>query len=141
MGRSRKNQQGIALLLALLATVVILGAVTAVVMRVHTAKRMTDNAEVEMRLDEVCKAGVEMGLEQIWHQYVIGNGNTTGNLASYKVFIEGIVANGDDVDENGLPDAEFAVTQTRDSPFPTRWVQAGLASPTSPSRVWTICRE
>jgi hypothetical protein len=106
MTRSRKNQQGIALLLAMLAALVILGAITVVVYRVHTAKRMTDEHVFQAQLDEACHAGIDMGVERIWNQYVTGNGNTTGNLASYVVFISAFVPNNEDLNGNGEQDEE-----------------------------------
>jgi hypothetical protein len=97
-----------ALVLVVLATVVVLGAVTVVVARVQSAKMRTDAAVDQARLDEVCKAGIDLGIEQIWHQYVIGQGNTTGNLASYIVFINDRLPNNEDLNRNGEQDsAEF----------------------------------
>ncbi|MCC6698279.1 MAG: hypothetical protein IT365_21830, partial [Candidatus Hydrogenedentes bacterium] len=108
MADRRRNQEGMALVLVVLAVIVILGAVTVVVARVQTAKIRTDEAIQQARLDEVCKAGVDLGIERIWNQYVIGNGNTTGNLASYFVFINGFVPNNEDVNGNGTQDgSEF----------------------------------
>lgn len=108
MKHRRRHQEGMALVLVVLATVVILGAVTVVVARVQSAKMRTDEAVDQARLDEVCKAGIDLGIEQIWHQYVIGQGNTTGNLASYMVFINGLLPNNEDLNGNGERDgAEF----------------------------------
>lgn len=104
MGHKRKHQEGMALVLVVLAMIVVLGAVTVVVARVQTAKLRTDAAVDQARLDEVCKAGIDLGIEQIWHQYVIGQGNTTGNLASYMVFINNVVPNNEDLNGNGEED-------------------------------------
>ena len=93
-----------ALIAVVLAVIVILGAVTVVFNRVNTAKMRTDSAVDATRLDEALKAGVDIAVERIWHQYLIGNGNTTGNLASYRVFVDGLVANNEDLNGNGSQD-------------------------------------
>jgi len=97
-----------AILWALLAVLVILAAVTAVVLRVEAAKRFADDAVQQVALDEACKAGVDFAIEQVWHQYVVGNGNTTGNTASYRLFIDDLVSNNEDLNGNGFRDAEEA---------------------------------
>ena len=106
MSHRKQNEEGLALLLALITVIVVLGAVMVVTYRVHTAKRMTDEAVLSARVDEVCKAGVDVAVEQLWHQYIITNGNTTGNLASYRVFINNLVPNNEDINGNGTQDAE-----------------------------------
>jgi hypothetical protein len=95
-----------ALVLVILAVIVILGAITVVVNRVQTAKLRTDHAVTQTRLDEVCKAGVDLAVERLWNQYVTGNGNTTGNLASYLVFLDGFIPNNEDVNGNGTQDGD-----------------------------------
>lgn len=104
MTSRRSNQEGTALLLAVLTTLVILGAIAAVVSRVHSVKQVSDSSIRVTQLDEVCKAGIDIGIQQIWNQYVEGNGNTTGNLASYRVFIDNLVGNNEDLDGNGRQD-------------------------------------
>ncbi len=104
MGMKRRHQEGMALVLVVLAMIVVLGAITVVVARVQTAKMRTDAAVDQARLDEVCKAGVDLAIEQVWHQYIIGQGNTTGNLASYVVFINGVLPNNEDLNGNGEED-------------------------------------
>ena len=104
----RTSQDGMAILWALLAVLVILAAVTAVVLRVEAAKRFADDAVQQVALDEACKAGVDFAIEQVWHQYVVGNGNTTGNTASYRLFIDDLVSNNEDLNGNGFRDAEEA---------------------------------
>lgn len=98
---NRRREEGMALLLVVLAIIVILGAVTVIFERVHTAKLRTDEAVTSARLDEAVKAGVDIAIEQVWNQYVIGNGNTTGNLASYLLFADGLVPNNEDSDGSG----------------------------------------
>lgn len=102
--RRRRNESGMALLVAVLATIVILGAVGVVVHRVHSVKVHTDQTMAQIRLSEVCQAGVDLAIESLWNQYLQGNGNTTGNLASYRVFISDRVPNNEDLNRNGIQD-------------------------------------
>ncbi len=106
MRATRNREEGMALVLVILAVIVILGAITVVVNRVQTAKLRTDHAVTQTRLDEVCKAGVDLAVERLWNQYVTGNGNTTGNLASYLVFLDGFIPNNEDVNGNGTQDGD-----------------------------------
>jgi len=95
-----------ALLLAAFAVIVVAAAVTLVMGSVYNAKKSTDHAVDMVRLEEACKAGVDIGIEQIWNDYREGLGNTTGNLASYHVFIGAIVPNNEDINGNGIQDPE-----------------------------------
>jgi len=95
-----------ALLLAFVAIMVILGAVTVVSVRMQMAKRSTDAAVDGVLLDELCKAGIDYAVERLWHQYVVTNGNTTGNLSSYRYYLDEILAipNNEDLNHNGYQD-------------------------------------
>ena len=104
MKRKRANQDGVALMLALFALLLILGAVAVIVHRVHSSKRFTDSAVLQAELDEACKAGIDYAVEQVWHQYVENRGNTTGNLASYRVHIDDYALTNEDVNRNGEED-------------------------------------
>ena len=88
-----KRQEGMALLLALMSVIMIAGAVVVVMISIQNSSKFTERANNDVVLDEACKAAIDIGVERVWHQYVVGNGNTTGNLASYKVFINNVVAN------------------------------------------------
>lgn len=94
MKRKTDSQRGMALVLALIAMVLILGAVLLVSQQATRAAVQTEILMSQMDLEEACKAGIDTGIERLWNQYVIGNGNTTGNLASYKVFVDDVVAEG-----------------------------------------------
>jgi hypothetical protein len=104
MKHVRKSEEGMALVLAIFAIIVILGAVTVVVQRVHSEKRMADFAVNRAVLDEACKAGIDVAIERIWNQYLETNGNTTGNLASYRVFINDLTPTNEDLNFNGVQD-------------------------------------
>ncbi|MCP4642519.1 MAG: hypothetical protein GY851_18890 [bacterium] len=104
MRRNRSHQEGVALMIALFALMLILGAVAVVVHRAHVTKRHTDSAILQTELDEACKAGIDVAIERVWNQYVTGNGNTTGNLASYRVFIDDLVDTNEDTNGSGGQD-------------------------------------
>lgn len=104
MKQRKQGQEGMALMLAILAALVILGAVAVVANRVQTAKIRTDESINQARLDEALKAGVDFAIERIWNQYITGNGNTTGNLASYFLFADSFVNNNEDLNGNGTMD-------------------------------------
>ena len=99
-----KAQDGMALLVALIAIIMILAAVALVMGSVFNAKRGTDRSVNQAQLEELCKAGIDIGIERIWHQYLVSNGNTTGNLASYRVFIDDLLPCDEDADGDGIPD-------------------------------------
>ena len=105
MSTSRRHEEGMALLLALFAIIVIAAAVALVMGSVYNAKRSTDHSVHMVQLEEACKAGVNIGIEQVWNAYRVGLGNTTGNLASYRVFIDNVVPNNEDINGNGIQDA------------------------------------
>ncbi|MCC6155551.1 MAG: hypothetical protein IT367_17410 [Candidatus Hydrogenedentes bacterium] len=104
MKQRQKHEEGMALVLVVLAIIVILGAVTVVFNRVQTAKLRTDEVVTSTRLDEAVKAGVDLAIERVWNQYLENNGNTTGNLASYLVFADNLVDNNEDLNGNGDQD-------------------------------------
>ncbi|NLV42623.1 MAG: hypothetical protein GXY15_15540 [Candidatus Hydrogenedentes bacterium] len=92
--KNNGSQRGMALVLALIAMVLILGAVLLVSQQATRAAAQTEMLMSQMDLEEACKAGIDTGIERLWNQYVTGNGNTTGNLASYKVFVDEVVEEG-----------------------------------------------
>lgn len=94
MNRKTKPQAGMAMIVALIAIVVIVGALV-VTTQIMVSNRNNTTAVAEQRLlADACKSGIDFAVEQIWNQYIIGNGNTTGNLASYKYFIDDLVTAG-----------------------------------------------
>ncbi|MBI2435619.1 MAG: hypothetical protein HYV26_22420 [Candidatus Hydrogenedentes bacterium] len=108
MSRSRlRNQQGMALIFAMMAIIVILGSMGVVMLRVHAAKKETDHAYNTIVLEEAAQAGIDLGVVRLWNDYLAGNGNTTGNVASYKQFLDSDLAVpvNEDLNFNGAKDA------------------------------------
>ncbi|MBN2307379.1 MAG: hypothetical protein JXR94_00310 [Candidatus Hydrogenedentes bacterium] len=101
-----KKEAGLALLFALLAILLILAGVAFVVYRAQSAKRFTDVAVYMADAEEACRAGIDYAIEQVWHTYVVGQGNTTGNLASYRQFLDAFVLPNEDVNGNGERDGD-----------------------------------
>lgn len=115
--KRRRNQDGIALVFAMLAIIVILGSMGLVMAGVQRAKNETDHAYNTVLLEEAAQAGIDLAVEQLWNDYKVSSGNTTGNVASYKYYLnntaslpinEDLNFNGTkDVGEEGNGDATF----------------------------------
>ena len=86
-----QNKQGMALILVLLSTIIILGAVFVVSQTVLSSKSQTDLTTQMHLAEEAAKSGIDLAVEHLWNQYVVGRGNTTGNLASYRSFLDDVV--------------------------------------------------
>lgn len=102
----RQKQEGVALILVVIAVIVILGAIGVIVERVHSSKRVTDAAIGRTALDEVCKAGIDIGIERLWQQYLIDEGGAAGNMTSYNDFLDDFVPNNEDLNGNGTQDGD-----------------------------------
>ena len=89
--KNRKSERGMALVLALIMLIVVLGAVILVSRQAISAKTQTDMASSQFQLEEACKAGIDHAIQRVWNQYVAGNSDVAGNYASYRTFINGIV--------------------------------------------------
>ncbi|NLV45179.1 MAG: hypothetical protein GXY07_11845 [Candidatus Hydrogenedentes bacterium] len=89
---------GMALVLALVCILVVLGAVM-VVGRMLVSSHANTNLVTGMRLaEEAAKSGIDVAVEQLWNQYVLDNSNTVGNLGSYKRYINDVVQRNQSVD-------------------------------------------
>ena len=100
------NNEGIALVFAMLAIIAILASMGLVMNGVQRAKNETDHAYNNVLLEEAAQAGIDMAVEQLWNDYRASSGNTTGNVASYKFFLNnslGVPIN-EDLNFNGVKD-------------------------------------
>jgi len=104
MNDSRRNREGMALLLALFAAVTMAGAIAIVMHSLNNAKRSTDAAVNEVLLEEACKAGIDVAVQQVWGEYLEGNANEADNLASYRAFLDNIIRTNEDLNGNGTRD-------------------------------------
>ncbi len=102
----RTNQDGIALVFAMLAIIVILGSMGLVMTGVQRAKKETDHAYNNVLLEEAAQAGVDFAVEQLWNDYKVSSGNTTGNVASYKFYLNNTseIPINEDLNFNGTKD-------------------------------------
>lgn len=101
-----KNQEGIALVFAMLAIIVILGSMGLVMTGVQRARNETNHAYNSVVLEEAAQAGIELAIQDLWNQYKVSSGNTTGNVASYRYFLTntlGVPIN-EDLNFNGVRD-------------------------------------
>ena len=102
----RRDNEGIALVFAMLAIIAILGSMGLVMNGVQRAKNETDRAYDTVILEEAAQAGIDMAVEQLWNDYVESSGNTTGNVASYRYFLNNTleVPINEDLNFNGVKD-------------------------------------
>ena len=92
MTKRTQRNRGMALVLALVCSVVVLGAIM-VVGRMVVSSHFNTDLVTGMRLaEEVAKSGVDVAVERVWNQYLLDNGGVSGNLRSYKNFITELVA-------------------------------------------------
>lgn len=101
-----RNNEGIALVFAMLAIIAILGSMGLVMNGVQRAKNETDRAYGSVILEEAAQAGVDLAIERLWNEYKISAGNTTGNVASYRYFLNNTLAIpiNEDLNFNGVKD-------------------------------------
>ncbi len=92
------------MLLVLFASLIILGALTVVVERLHAAKRGSDIAVNQLMLDESLKGAIDTAVSQVWHSYLVAQDvDSPAELAdmgadtmtAYRDFIDGLVDDGD----------------------------------------------
>jgi hypothetical protein len=104
--KKRKNQDGIALVFAMLAIIVILGSMGLVMTGVQRAKKETDHAYNTVVVEEAAQAGIDLAVERLWNDYIISSGNTTGNVASYKYYLNNTaeIPINEDLNFNGVKD-------------------------------------
>jgi len=106
MNKRLEQSAGMALIAVMVAIIVILGALGLMMTRVQVSKQQTDLAYNQAVAEEAARAGVELAVEKLWSDYVVSNGNTTGNWASYRYFLNntlGIPIN-EDLNFNGQQD-------------------------------------
>lgn len=106
MAHSKRGREGMAMIFAMLAMLVILGAVGVVAMSVTSSRIETQFAYDDTLLEETAKAGVDLIVQQLWNEYRTGLGNTTNNVANYQFYLSntlGIPIN-EDLNGNGIMD-------------------------------------
>ena len=103
---TRRNQDGIALVFAMLAIIVILGSMGLVMTGVQRAKNETEHAYNSVVLEEAAQAGIDLAVDQLWNDYKVSSGNTTGNVASYKYYLSNAadIPINEDLNFNGTKD-------------------------------------
>ncbi len=102
----RGSEDGIALIFAMMAIIVILGSMGLVMTGVQRSKKETDHAYTDVILEEAAQAGIDLAVAKLWNSYRESSGNTTGNVASYKFYLNnelGVPIN-EDLNFNGTQD-------------------------------------
>ncbi|MCF6286830.1 MAG: hypothetical protein L3K26_16820, partial [Candidatus Hydrogenedentes bacterium] len=102
----RGSKDGIALVFVMMAIIVILGSMGLVMTGVQRAKKETDHAYTNIVLEEAAQAGIDVAVERLWNSYRATSGNTTGNVASYKFYLNNTlnVPINEDLNFNGTRD-------------------------------------
>ncbi len=80
------NNRGVALIFALIAIIIILGALTLTLTRVQVGHRETNEAYNRIVLEEAAQAGIDFAVNLLWDEY-IANNETTGNWGSYRYYL------------------------------------------------------
>lgn len=108
MNSLRNRQRGMALLFVMVAIIVILGALGLIMTQVQGAKRETDHAYAHVVAEEAALAGIDMAVTRLWSDYIVSNGNTTGNWASYRFFLNNVleIPKNEDLNFNGAQDPD-----------------------------------
>jgi len=73
---------------------------------VQRARNETDHAYNNVLLEEAAQAGIDIAIERIWNDYKESSGNTTGNVASFKFFLNNTlnIPINEDLNFNGVKD-------------------------------------
>lgn len=102
----RKGNEGIALVFAMMAIIVILGSMGLVMIGLQRARTETNLAYNTVLLEEAAQAGIDIAVEQLWNDYKASSGNTTGNVASYKYYLNNSaeIPINEDLNFNGVKD-------------------------------------
>ncbi|MBI2423137.1 MAG: hypothetical protein HYV27_09935 [Candidatus Hydrogenedentes bacterium] len=104
--RRGNSERGMALVFAMMAIIVILGSMGLVMLNVQNSKKESDRALDMAVLEEAAQAGIDMAINGLWNDYIVSSGNTTGNVASYKYYLnnELVVPVNEDLNFNGVQD-------------------------------------
>jgi hypothetical protein len=97
------NNNGMALILVMLAVTLIAGGLLSIAISTNSSRQLSALSVTQIQADEVAKAGMELGIYQVWGAYLAEN-EGAGNLDSYVSFIKGYVPNNEDLNHNGVQD-------------------------------------
>lgn len=85
--KRKKSEEGMALLVALIAIFVVLGAVTLVAMSQQKDKKSSDSVNYLVMAEEAAKAGIDMSIDQIWREYTVNTPPTEQNWATFRDYL------------------------------------------------------
>jgi hypothetical protein len=150
MSKQLQKQQGVALIFAMIAIIVILGALGIIMTQVHAARTQTSHAVDAIAAEEAAQAGIDMAVKMLWEDYIQSSGNTTRNWASFRFYLdneldipinEDLNFNGQqDADETGNGNGEFETYPTDYDPrgWPLPGVPFALEDPEREKTIATI---
>lgn len=97
-----RKDDGVGLLFALFAALIVLGAATLVITHVNTAKTGTDRSVDQLALDEAAKAGLDAGISQFWGAFFAQlDPADDPSLRNYRTFLDTFIA--DNADGENAP--------------------------------------
>ncbi|HOV31889.1 MAG TPA: hypothetical protein PLX23_00825 [Candidatus Hydrogenedens sp.] len=108
MNNFQGKNSGVALIFTTIATIVILGAVSFVILTVINNKRETDFSSNDIILREAAQGGIDLAIKRLWNDYLETSGNTTRNWASYRYYLDNSLAIpiNEDLNFNGTKDTD-----------------------------------
>ena len=100
------RKEGSALVVVTLTILLVLMATAIVMARLNSTKRQTDIAITQTMLEQVCQAGIDAGIAQLWENYLSSGERhgVPGDWESYREFLDEIVENNEDLNGNGRED-------------------------------------
>lgn len=111
--KAARKKDGVGLLFALLAALIVLGAATIVVINVNSSKTSTDVSVSQVSLDEAAKAGLDAGIERFWTQFFAQlDPADSPSLTNYRTFLDTFLADNPDGDNApvDVPGLVFPIT-------------------------------
>lgn len=108
MKNVRRNDEGMALIFSMIAIIIIAGLLATVMVRMQAAKNDTDEAVDIIVLEEAAQSGIDMAVKELWRSYIDSRGNTTGNWASYRSYLDNVlqIPINEDLNFNGQKDVD-----------------------------------
>jgi hypothetical protein len=130
MFKSGKCNRGIALIFVLLAVIVVVSALSIVGISVQSSMKETNTAYNMVVAEEAAQAGIDMTIKRLWNDYITTNGNTTGNWASFKYYLNNTLHMpiNEDLNFNGVKDAnETGNGDATFDKYPTGYDRRGMS--------------
>ena len=97
---SIRESEGVALILVIILMLAIGAALTIVALQGQRVTQTTNFTVNQLGAEEAAKGGIDIAVEQFWGNFWETIGNTTGNLASYRDYLDDLIAPPPEGDES-----------------------------------------